>query len=84
MSRPASIGPNGLWSGGVVEEVRRREGAGGEARESGATGAVLDSLFEETAAEKITITVRKETPVLDGIVDSVGVELTRTRDGRPV
>lgn len=43
--------------------------------------ALLDVLFQDIEAESITITVRKETPVLDGIVDSVGVELTRTRDG---
>ena len=40
---------------------------------------LLDALFEEFGAEQITVRVRKETPVLDGIVDSVGVELTRSR-----
>ncbi len=44
--------------------------------------AVLDKLFAEFDAERITLTVRKETPVLDGIVDSVGVELTRERPQR--
>ena len=39
--------------------------------------ALLDRLFEEFPAGRITVRVRKETPVLDGIVDSVGVELTR-------
>ncbi len=39
--------------------------------------ALLDLLFEEFAVERITVKVRKETPVLDGIVDSVGVELCR-------
>lgn len=39
---------------------------------------VLDRLFEEFPVARITVRVRKETPVLDGIVDSVGVELTRT------
>lgn len=39
--------------------------------------ALLDLLFEEFPAERITVKVRKETPVLDGIVDSVGVELCR-------
>ena len=42
--------------------------------------AVLDDLFETFPAERITIRVRKETPVLDGIVDGVGVELTRARE----
>jgi len=41
--------------------------------------AVLDRLFDDFAAEEIRITVRKETPVLDGIVDSVGVEIFRDR-----
>ena len=38
---------------------------------------LMDALFEEFTVERITIRVRKETPVLDGIVDSVGVEITR-------
>ncbi len=41
---------------------------------------LLDALFEEFAVERIHVRVRKETPVLDGIVDSVGVELSRNRD----
>ncbi len=41
--------------------------------------ALLDALFADIEAERITVTVRKETPVLEGIVDSVGVELSRTR-----
>ncbi len=41
---------------------------------------LLDALFEEFAVERICVCVRKETPVLDGIVDSVGVELSRNRD----
>jgi dihydroneopterin aldolase len=40
---------------------------------------LLDVLFEQFSAEKITVKIRKETPVLDGIVDSVGVELSRSR-----
>ena len=43
--------------------------------------ALLDALFEEFRVDKITVRVRKETPVLDGIVDSVGVELSRARGG---
>ena len=39
--------------------------------------ALLDALFVEFPVEKITVRVRKETPVLDGIVDAVGVELSR-------
>jgi dihydroneopterin aldolase len=41
--------------------------------------ALLDILLDEFPAERITVKVRKETPVLDGIVDSVGVELSRSR-----
>lgn len=42
--------------------------------------SVLDALFAEFKADRISVRVRKETPVLDGIVDSVGVELSRTRE----
>ena len=42
--------------------------------------SVLDALFDEFSADRISVRVRKETPVLDGIVDSVGVELERTRE----
>ena len=42
--------------------------------------ALLDALFEEFTVDRITVRVRKETPVLDGIVDSVGVELSRARE----
>lgn len=47
--------------------------------------ALLDELFEEfPKVARIAIKVRKETPVLDGVVDSVGVELVRGRaDGAP-
>ena len=41
--------------------------------------AVLDALLKEFPADRVTVRVRKETPVLDGIVDSVGVELSRER-----
>jgi dihydroneopterin aldolase len=43
--------------------------------------SLLDALLREFPVEQATVRVRKETPVLDGIVDSVGVELTRRRDG---
>ncbi len=45
--------------------------------------AVIDDLFEKFPLERISITVRKETPVLDGIVDSVGVQMERTRGNGP-
>jgi len=42
-------------------------------------GKIVATLFEQVGAEEIFIRVRKETPVLDGIVESVGVELRRSR-----
>lgn len=42
--------------------------------------ALLDALLAEFPAERVTVRVRKETPVLDGIVDAVGVEMTRGRE----
>ena len=39
---------------------------------------LLDRLFKEFPATAISVKVRKETPVLDGIVDSVGAEVTRS------
>ena len=41
--------------------------------------SLLDALLDEFAVDRATVCVRKETPVLDGIVDSVGVELSRAR-----
>jgi dihydroneopterin aldolase len=43
---------------------------------------LLQVLLEEFQADRVTVRVRKETPVLDGIVDSVGVEMTRSREGQ--
>ena len=40
---------------------------------------LLDVLLEAFPADRVTVRVRKETPVLDGIVDSVGVQMTRAR-----
>lgn len=45
---------------------------------------LLDQLCDEFPAERVSVKVRKETPVLDGIVDSVGVELSRHgKQGEP-
>ncbi len=41
---------------------------------------LLRTLLVEFPAERATVRVRKETPVLDGIVDSIGVELSRRRE----
>lgn len=40
---------------------------------------LLRDLLTHFAAERVIVRVRKETPVLDGIVDAVGVEMSRTR-----
>ena len=41
---------------------------------------VLDALLDDfPAVQRIVLRVRKETPVLDGIVDSVGVQMERAR-----
>lgn len=42
--------------------------------------ALLDTLMEEFPSRTIRVRVRKETPVLDGIVDSVGVEMSRSTE----
>ena len=41
---------------------------------------VVEMLLSEFPADRVTVRVRKETPVLDGIVDSVGVEISRSRE----
>ena len=43
---------------------------------------LLDRFLEDTRVDRVTVRVRKETPVLDGIVDGVGVQMTRERPGR--
>ena len=40
---------------------------------------IADALLARTKAGAVTVRVRKETPILDGIVDSVSVELRRER-----
>lgn len=42
---------------------------------------LVSALLADFPAAAATVRVRKETPVLDGIVDSVGVEITRRREG---
>lgn len=39
---------------------------------------MADRLLKEFRVQEVTVRVRKETPVLDGIVDSVGAEVTRS------
>ena len=40
---------------------------------------LIDELLEAFPADRVTVRVRKETPVLDGIVDAVGVQMSRSR-----
>jgi dihydroneopterin aldolase len=41
---------------------------------------VIDALLAEFPVERVVIRVRKETPVIDGIVDAVGVAMARSRE----
>ena len=41
---------------------------------------IADALLKKTSASSVLVRVKKETPILDGIVDSVSVELTRDRE----
>jgi len=43
---------------------------------------LLDEFLAEFAVDRVTVRVRKETPVLDGIVDAVGVQMSRSRPGK--
>lgn len=43
---------------------------------------VIDALLDAFPVEGVTIRVRKETPVIDGILDGVGVEMSRRRGER--
>ena len=40
---------------------------------------LLDEFLKAFEIDRVTVRVRKETPVLDGIVDAVGVQLSRER-----
>jgi dihydroneopterin aldolase len=40
---------------------------------------LLDEFLAGFPVDRVTVRVRKETPVLDGIVDAVGVQMSRTR-----
>ena len=43
---------------------------------------IADAVLKTTAAAKVRVRVHKETPILDGIVDSVSVELEKERKTR--
>jgi dihydroneopterin aldolase len=40
---------------------------------------LIDDFLAEFPIDRVTVRVRKETPVIDGIVDSVGVQMSRER-----
>lgn len=42
-------------------------------------GRIADEILERYHSEEVTVRVRKETPIIDGIVDYIGVEVTRPR-----
>ena len=43
---------------------------------------IVDAILKQTAASSVLVRVRKETPILDGIVDAVSVELSKNRKKR--
>src|SRR5262245_35401815 len=46
-------------------------------------GRIAEALLDEFPISEVRVRVRKETPVLDGIVAAVGVEMTLTAAARP-
>ncbi len=42
-------------------------------------GRIVTAILQQFPVEEILVRIRKETPVLDGIVESVGVEIRRRR-----
>ncbi len=65
---------------GLVLEIGR-EGRSFHLIESLA-GRIAEEILKRFAVLEVTVRVRKETPLLDGIVDYVGVEVTRERRSR--
>ena len=46
-------------------------------------GCIAAEMLERFPIKEVTVRVRKETPIIDGIVDNIGVQVTRLRGGRP-
>ena len=46
-------------------------------------GCIAAEMLERFPITEVTVRVRKETPIIDGIVDNIGVQVTRVRGGRP-
>ncbi|HET9480501.1 MAG TPA: dihydroneopterin aldolase [Candidatus Polarisedimenticolia bacterium] len=45
-------------------------------------GRIAEEILERFGVEETTVRVRKETPIIDGIVDYIGVQVTRRRSAR--
>ena len=45
-------------------------------------GRIAEEILERFPVGEVTVRVRKETPIIDGIVDYIGVQITRRRGGR--
>ena len=43
-------------------------------------GRIADETLDRFGVSEVTVRVRKETPIIDGIVDNIGVQVTRRRD----
>jgi dihydroneopterin aldolase len=46
-------------------------------------GCIAAEMLRGFPIEEVTVRVRKETPIIDGIVDNIGVQVTRRRDWLP-
>ena len=46
-------------------------------------GRIADEILRRFKASEVTVRVRKETPIIDGIVDYIGVQVTRERSAAP-
>ncbi len=46
-------------------------------------GRIADAILERFPVKDVTVRVRKETPIIDGIVDYIGVQISRERAAVP-
>ncbi|MGH9870160.1 MAG: dihydroneopterin aldolase [Candidatus Polarisedimenticolia bacterium] len=44
-------------------------------------GKIAEAILDRFPAQDVTVRVRKETPIIDGIVDYIGVQISRHRAG---
>jgi len=45
-------------------------------------GCIATEMLDRFPIREVTVRVRKETPIIDGIVDNIGVQVTRLRGGQ--